>query len=106
MINNPTYATVSTAKRGAKRLGLTKFDIVPCGERFELRDLTRPLYDASKRARSATKAPVTKVWDICIEHGESMARKDIIALCVTAGININTAKTQYQAWRKAAGLVK
>lgn len=106
MINNPTYATVSTAKRGAKRLGLTNFDIIPKGERFELRDLTSPLYDASKRARSAVKSPVLVVWDVCVEHGKTLARKDVVAMCVEMGVNINTARTQYQAWRAAEGLVK
>ena len=106
MINNKTYATKATATRGAKRLELTKFDIVPAGDRFELRDLSRPLYDASKRVRSKIDSPVRTVWDICIEFGMDMPRKDILAKAIEAGVSVNTAKSQYQSWRKAAGLVK
>ena len=106
-VNNPTYSTEATAKRGAARANLTNYRIDPKGERFELINLDTPLYNADLRKRSNVKGAVGIVWDIAAEMlGNSAARKDIIAACVDAGVNINTARTQYQAYRKAAGLVK
>lgn len=41
-----------------------------------------------------------KVWEIATANS-SLARKDVVALCVEAGINPATARTQYQRWSKA-----
>jgi hypothetical protein len=54
------------------------------------------------RERSATTSPVEKVHAIC-DSMPNADRKDIIAKCVADGINANTAKTQYYAWRKKRG---
>lgn len=106
-INNPDYASKSTAVRAAKRQGLENYKIVPIGERFELINLDRPLYDSSQRKKSTVEGAVGVVWDICAEMiPEGFKRKEIIAKAVDAGVALNTARTQYQHYRKAAGLVK
>lgn len=46
------------------------------------------------------KGAVREVWDIC-EANQDLRRKDVIAICVSKGINFYTARTQYQAWRTA-----
>ena len=38
-----------------------------------------------------------KVWDMA-DSMPGAARKDVVSACVEAGINLGTAKTQYQAW--------
>lgn len=48
---------------------------------------------------STVSNPVQKVWDICNENME-LKRKEIIEICVEAGIAKNTAATQYAKWKK------
>lgn len=106
-INNPTYANKGLASAAAKRAGIENFRVEPKNDKFELINLDTPLYNADMRERSTVKGAVGIVWDIAAEYLKAgKARKDIIAACVEAGVNINTARTQYQAYRKAAGLVK
>ena len=101
MINNTTYASKATAVRGAKRAGIVNPAYVPTPDgRIELRDLDRPLYNGAARERSTVEGPVGLVWSLCIELGASLSRKELIAKCVDAGVNINTARTQYQLWSK------
>lgn len=50
--------------------------------------------------REYRKGAVREVWDICDEN-KDLRRKDVIAICVSKGINYYTARTQYQAWRTA-----
>lgn len=50
------------------------------------------------RQRSAVGGAVQKVWDIA-EKMKTSPRKEVIGACVAAGININTAKTQYAKWK-------
>jgi len=102
-INNTTYATQATAKRGAKRAGIVNPAFVPTHDgRIELRDMDRPLYNGAARKRSSVEGPVAIVWDLCFEFGESLSRKEIIAKAVEMGVNINTAKTQFGIWAKAS----
>ena len=49
----------------------------------------------SKRSSGA----VAKSWEIFSKHPKA-ERKDVIALAVKAGINVHTAKTQYQRWQR------
>ena len=51
------------------------------------------------RASAPTKAsgPVARVWQLASSMPKA-ARKDVIAACVNAGVNIHTARTQYQRW--------
>lgn len=105
-VNNPTFAHKGSATRAAKRDGLVNFDIRAKGDKIELRDLDRPLYNDAAREKSTIKGAVGIVWDLCAEMIPTGAkRKDIVALAVEAGVALNTAKTQYQYYRKAAGLV-
>lgn len=105
-VNNPTFATKATATRGAKARDLANFAIVAKGDRVELRDMDRPLYNDAAREKSTVTGAVGIVWDLCAEMIPTGAkRKDIVALAVEAGVALNTAKTQYQYYRKAAGLV-
>src|SRR5574337_1137292 len=50
-------------------------------------------------SRAEVEGPVAVVRRIAGEM-QGASRKDIIAACVAAGINANTAKTQYQRWAK------
>ena len=103
-----TYSSKSNAARAAKKAGLneSQYSIVLKGKRFQLRDLTTPLYNGSLRERSTAKSPCLIVWDLCFEMGANVKRKELLARAVELGVNESTAKTQYQAWRKAEGLVK
>lgn len=97
---NATYASKSTAARGAKRAGIANAQIVPLENgRFELRDLDRPIYNGSKRARSKVDGPVSVMWDLLCACGQRLSRKEVIAKAVDAGVNINTARTQYTIWK-------
>ena len=44
--------------------------------------------------------PVAQVWLMC-ESMPGAPRKAVVEACVAAGINIHTAKTQYQRWFSA-----
>lgn len=107
-INNPTYATKATAKRGIARAGIANPALVEREDgRIEVRDLDRPLYNHAAREKSNVKGAVAIVWDIAARMiAEGAKRKDIVAACVEQGVALNTAKTQIQYYRKAAGLVK
>jgi hypothetical protein len=50
------------------------------------------------RERSTIQKPVDVVKGLCAAN-RKMARKDVIALCVAAGVNKNTAATQYSLWK-------
>lgn len=59
------------------------------------------------RNRSKTDSPVERVHAICDEllaiaqqRKQPLKRDDVIAKCLEEGINVNTAKTQFYAWRK------
>lgn len=62
----------------------------------------------AKQADAPSKpgGPVAKVWAIAdgMKDREvegaiiAVVRKDVLAACLKAGININTAKTQFQRW--------
>ena len=44
--------------------------------------------------------PVAQVWAMC-ESMPGAPRKEVVEACVAAGINVHTAKTQYQRWFSA-----
>jgi len=52
------------------------------------------------RNKSSCESPVLKVLTIA-DDMKGAQRKDVIAACVNAGVNIHTAKTQYQRWKEA-----
>ena len=47
--------------------------------------------------RTYNRGAVDYCWDV-FEAMEGRRRKDVVAFCVNEGINIHTAKTQYQKW--------
>lgn len=53
----------------------------------------------ANRAHSTVEKPVARVHRICAEM-VGAPRKEVIARCVAEGVNIHTAKTQYQVWNK------
>lgn len=57
-----------------------------------------------ERARSTVERPVKIVWDLA-DANPGAKRKEIVDAAVAKGVTINTAKTQFQYWRKARGLV-
>ncbi len=51
----------------------------------------------SNAAPTKKSGPVARVWQLASSMPRA-ARKDVVAACVNAGVNIHTAKTQYQRW--------
>lgn len=58
---------------------------------------SKPAKPAKTPKRGRTPGAVAKAWSI-FDKQPKAKRKDVLALCVKAGINLNTAKTQYQRW--------
>ncbi len=54
----------------------------------------------SKKTKHSSGA-VAKSWAIFNKNPKA-ARKAAVAACVKAGVNENTAKTQFQAWSHAS----
>lgn len=52
----------------------------------------------AKKTRST--GAVQKAWVIFEKHPK-VGRAEMLALCTRAGLNENTAKTQYQVWRSS-----
>jgi hypothetical protein len=50
------------------------------------------------RDRSDVEKPVAVVRRLC-EENPDLPRKDVLTLCIEAGVNKNTAMTQYSLWR-------
>jgi len=107
-VNNLHYASKATAKRGIARHGIANPKLVEREDgRVEVRDMDRPLYNYEARTKSAIKGAVKIVWDLAAEMiPQGAKRKDIVAKAIAAGVSPNTAKTQYQYYRAAAGLTK
>ena len=49
------------------------------------------------KSKSTIQSPVKVVWAVC-EEMKSSARKDVVAECMRRGVNVHTAKTQFQRW--------
>lgn len=58
----------------------------------------KPLPASVKRPKPGTKTGL--VWDIC-DANTNLSRKEVVELCVAQGVNIATARTQYQRWFSA-----
>jgi hypothetical protein len=48
-------------------------------------------------SKSTIPSPVNVVWAVW-EEMKGVARKDVVAECMKRGVNVHTAKTQYQRW--------
>lgn len=101
-----TYSSRATAIRGAQRAG-HKIAMVEQREdgRWIITSNNSPLYNAELRVKSEVRNPVKLVWDLCFDN-PGAKRRDIVAKAIALGVSLNTARTQYQYWRKAEGLVK
>lgn len=77
-------------------------EVLPATQDQFLRQGNTGTSDGSPRQHSAIENPVQIVHALCDEM-EGSPRDTIIAACVERGVNINTAKTQYYAWRKKYG---
>lgn len=99
------YATMGTAQRGAKRRGIKHPEYIELHDgRIFVREKGSALHDANQRLKSAIENPVKFVWDLCFKHPNAK-RRDIVTRAMEAGVSPNTAKSQYQYWRKASGMV-
>jgi hypothetical protein len=58
---------------------------------------TIPAPAVAAKAKSTIQSPVKVVWAVC-EEMKGAARKDVVAECMKRGVNVHTAKTQYQRW--------
>lgn len=67
-----------------------------------LGEVIAPVVKQVVRARSAVQGAVKMVWEIA-DDMFGKPRSEVVAACVRAGINENTAKTQYQRWYKLNG---
>lgn len=88
-------ATVKAGKKGVMKKKRT-------GKKAPTKTVTKTKAKVTKRKGGS----VQKVWDICNANAAKfdagvIARKDIIAKCVAAGLNAGTAGTQFAAWTKA-----
>lgn len=98
--SNKVYAAKSSVVRAIKAAGLNpeNFDVLPINEGFSgIAKVTKAVAEKLVEGKMPRNGNCRKVWDIA----DAMAgarRKDVIAACVEAGINLGTAKTQYQLW--------
>lgn len=99
------YANKAGAVKAAKRRNIKNPEYVELPDgRVAVRKKGSALHDASQRIKSEVKNPVKLVWDLCFEH-RKLKRRDIVNMAIEKGVSMNTAKSQYQYWRKAEGLV-
>ena len=85
-------------KRPAKRKGRTRS--TKAAQPTKKSANTRPEAAKKKRPGPQTAGPVAKVWEIASSMPNA-ARKEVVEACVKKGINVHTARTQYQRWRQA-----
>lgn len=100
------YANRMGAIKAAKRKGIKKPEYIELPDgRVAVRKKGSALHDATQRIKSEVKNPVKLVWDLCFNHPKAK-RRDIVNMAIEKGVSLNTAKSQYQYWRKAEGLVR
>ena len=68
------------------------------GKRYEAKTPTDSAYHL--RERSAVASPVKLVRGIC-DANPTLARKEVITLCMAQGVHRSTAATQYSLWKSA-----
>jgi len=101
-----TYSSKATAIRGAKRAGVKSTTVSQLSNgRWIVGEPLSPLYNAELRVKSEVKSPCALVWELCFKH-PTAKRRDVVSMAIEAGVSRNTAQSNYQAWRKASGLVK
>ena len=97
---NKFYTVKSSANRALKAAGNPEGYYV--NQTAQGWHVAKPVAEA--KPAKAKKEPSEKrngnckrVWDLADEMVDAK-RKDVIAACVEAGINLGTARTQYQSW--------
>jgi hypothetical protein len=102
------YATMATAKRGAKRQFGDDWEKTHeikqnKAKRFEIIALPTKVEPPKEILRqSQIESPCQFVWNMADKMSAKGAkRKDIIKACTDAGVAFYTARTQYQLWFKA-----
>jgi hypothetical protein len=60
---------------------------------------------APAKLKSTIQSPVKVVWEIA-EQMKSAARKDVVAECMKRGVNVHTARTQFQRWSASTRTAK
>ena len=85
-------------KRPAKRKGRTRSTKTAKPTKKKARTPTKSAKKTG--ARPQQPGPVAKVWEIASSM-PTAARKEVVEACVKKGINVHTARTQYQRWRQA-----
>lgn len=96
----PTGRAFPATFRGISRVELTRLEVAVLDA--GVADVTKDAREALRKSSAAN--PVEVVWNLCDKHKDKR-RKDVIELCVRAGVAFYTARTQYQLW-KAAGRVQ
>lgn len=101
------YTRKSSAMIGAKRAGLTNFEVkqTEAGQ-WTFVDLsveaktTYKVLAVKGAHKSLVAKPVNRVHAWLNNH-ENLGRKEAIAQLVEQGVNFYTARTQYQTWFKS-----
>lgn len=93
--NTKTYAAKSSVIRAIKAAGLKveDYSIVEVEGGFQGQYIQPVVVEGKKPRNGACR----RVWDMADAMPEAK-RSEVVAACVEAGINLGTAKTQYQAW--------
>lgn len=92
-----TYAAKSSVTRAIKAAGQdpAKFQILEVDGKFSgMPIVTKKEAAGEKKPRNGA---CKKVWDMADSMPEAK-RSEVVSACVAAGINLGTAKTQYQSW--------
>ena len=94
MNTTKTYAAKSSVTRALKAAKLNSED-------FHINHGPDGWYASPKEVAKTSAKPrngnCLRVWEIA-DKMVGARRKDVIAACVEAGINLGTSKTQYQSW--------
>lgn len=56
--------------------------------------------DGTIKNSSSVASPTKLVWEIA-EANQNLPRGDVIRMCIEAGVNEGTAKTQFQKWKRS-----
>lgn len=98
MNTTKTYAAKSSVTRAIKAAGLKIEDYaivaVEGGFQGELIQKAPAKATGEKKPRNGA---CKRVWDMADSMPDAK-RSEVVSACVEAGINLGTAKTQYQAW--------
>lgn len=112
------YTTKSVCQRGAGRkfpealaagaIHMQKEDdgkwyfflIEPDAPAVAEKSAKKPRAKSNMAQKDGEPGPCFIVWDLC-DKMVGARRTDVIKACVAAGVNYNTARTQYQHWYTA-----